>query len=173
MDMPEDPFFCAARQQALDRPALDLNTAVMCQLIGDSLATQVWPLTGELVNPRDIFLRQFEAVPPARFVVAQAGETALLEAAQGLVERLAREPERRGYRDDAPPIDQMRPQHLVLDLDLVEWVEEALVQEQLSAHRLRMRVQGTRGGQVLTLWMLSRVQPPGGATVRPSFCCVN
>jgi hypothetical protein len=166
-------FFCAARQQALDRPPFDIDTAVVCQLIGDSLATQVWSLPGEFVNPGDIFIRQFEAVPPTRFVVAQAGDTTLLEAALRLVERLAREAERCGHHDDALSIDEMRPQHLVLDLDLVEWVEEALLEEQLCPYRLRMRVQSTGSSQVLALRMVSRVQPPGDATVRSTLISVN
>jgi hypothetical protein len=36
-----------------------------------------------------------------------------------------------------------------------------------------MRVQGTGSGQVLTLRMVSRVQPPGDATVRRTCMSVN
>ncbi len=119
-------FFCATSQQSLDRPAFDLHTTFAFQLIGDGLATQLRSLVGKLVDPRYVFLRQLEPVPPTRFVVAQAGHATLLEAAQRLVERLARETERGCHSDDAHAVDHVRPQHLVLDLDLVERVEEAL-----------------------------------------------
>jgi hypothetical protein len=36
-----------------------------------------------------------------------------------------------------------------------------------------MRVQRTGSRQVLALRMVSRVQPPGDATVRPTFMSVN
>src|SRR5579859_726899 len=53
-----------------DRPTPSLDTAFAFQPVRDCLATQFGLVAGELLDPGELFVRQFEPVPPTRFVVA-------------------------------------------------------------------------------------------------------
>ena len=121
---------------------MDLDTQLFRQLLGDLSAAEIAPAAMKIADPLDRLVRHLQWTRPTRLAIAQPGHTARFERGERGVERLSRKAEILGDGNDTATFDEMNSQHLVLDLDLVERIEEPLLLEESRSDSIRMTVQG-------------------------------
>jgi hypothetical protein len=91
-------------------------------------------------------------------LVEESPHALLLEGLGDEVEGRSRIAVLAGSPDHGHPVDQVRTQHLVLDLDLVLGEEEREVAEKrLGAHGLRVRMEQTGCGEGATTLFLGQL----------------
>ena len=135
-------FSSSAAQQALDRATVDLDAPLLRQLLRKLAPTQLGVATMKIEDPCCRLIRQLERAGTPGLAVGQPGHTSRFECGERRVVRLPRKAEFLGHRRHAAPIDGMGTQHLVLDLDLVQRIEESMALERLCTDPLGMTVQG-------------------------------